>query len=86
MQWNPGTGNQNLPFYTPNGAPNGSKADGFNLDVISLTISKPPGEGDWAAGYNATLIFGPDAVGFNNSYGTLPGATRRCRQSRDGGA
>lgn len=72
MQWNPGTGNQNLPLYTPNGAPSGSKADGFNLDVISLTISKSPGEGDWAAGYNATLIFGPDAVGFNNSYGTLP--------------
>jgi hypothetical protein len=73
MQWNPGTGNQNLPQYTPNGAPSGSKADGFNLDVISLTISKPPGEGDWTAGYNATLLFGPDAVGFNTAPGV--GAT-----------
>jgi hypothetical protein len=72
MEWNPGTGNQNLPTYTPNGAPSGTKADGFNLNVVSLTISKPPGEGEWAAGYNATLIFGPDAVGFNNSFGTLP--------------
>jgi Putative beta-barrel porin-2, OmpL-like. bbp2 len=70
MQWNPGTGNQNLPTYTPNGAPSGNKADGFNFNVLSLTLSKPPGEGDWAVGYNATLIFGPDAVGFNNSFGT----------------
>lgn len=72
MQWSPGTGNQNLPLYTPNAAPSGTKADGFNLDVVSLTISKPLGEGEWAAGYNATLLFGPDAVAFNNSIGTLP--------------
>ncbi len=72
MQWNPGTGNQNLPLYTPNAAPSGSKADGFNLNVVSLTISKPLDEGEWAAGYNATLLFGPDAVAFNNSTGTLP--------------
>ena len=71
MQWNPGTGNQNLPLYTPNGAPSGNKADGFNLNSVVLTISKPPGEGEWAAGYNATLFFGPDAVGFNNSFSTI---------------
>jgi len=70
MQWNPGTGNQNLPVYTPNGAPSGNKADGFNLNVVSLTISKAPGEGEWAAGYNATLLFGPDAVGYNTSFGS----------------
>jgi Putative beta-barrel porin-2, OmpL-like. bbp2 len=70
MEWNPGTGNQNLPLYTPNGAPSGSKADGFNLDSVGLTISKPVGEGEWSAGYNATLLFGPDAVNFNNSFGT----------------
>ena len=69
MQWNPGTGNQKLPLYTPNGAPSGTKADGFNLDSIALTISKPPGEGEWAAGYSATLLFGPDAVGFNTAPG-----------------
>jgi hypothetical protein len=71
MQWNPGTGNRNLPVYTPNGAPSGTKADGFNLDSVALTISKPVGEGEWGAGYNATLLFGPDAVGFNNSIGTV---------------
>jgi Putative beta-barrel porin-2, OmpL-like. bbp2 len=70
MQWNPGTGNQYLPLYTPNGAPSGTKADGFNLDSVSVTISKPVGEGEWGAGYNATLWFGPDATGFNNSFGT----------------
>ena len=69
-QWNPGTGNANLPVYTPNGVQGASKADGFNLDVVALTISKPVGEGEWGAGYNATLLFGPDAVGYNPSYGT----------------
>ena len=62
-QWNPGTGNANLPPYRFN-SPN--KADGFNLDVIQLTISKPLDESDWAAGYRADLWFGPDA----NSLGT----------------
>ena len=70
MQWNPGTGNQNLPLYTPNGAPSGNKADGFNLNSVAVTLNKPVGEGDWGAGYNATLLFGPDAVGFNNSFGS----------------
>jgi hypothetical protein len=65
-QWNPGTGNANLPVYTPNGAPGSSKTDGFNLDVVAITLSKPVGEGEWGAGYNATLLFGPDANGYNN--------------------
>src|ERR1019366_1069580 len=57
-EWNPGTGNGNLPAYKFNG-PN--KADGFNLDVIQLRIDKPLDEQDWAAGYRADLWFGPDA-------------------------
>lgn len=65
--WNPGTGNFNLPVYTPNGQPGGTKADGFNLDVVAVTFNKPVGEGDWGAGYNATLLFGPDATGYNPS-------------------
>jgi hypothetical protein len=68
--WNPGTGDANLPVYTPNGASGSSKADGFNLDLVALTINKPVGEGDWGAGYNATLLFGPDATGYNNSAGS----------------
>jgi Putative beta-barrel porin-2, OmpL-like. bbp2 len=70
MEFNPGTGAQNLPLYTPNGAPSSTKANGFNLDSVALTISKPVGEGEWSAGYNVSLLFGPDAVGFNNSFGT----------------
>ena len=67
--WNPGTGNNNLPTYAPNGVPGGAKADGFNLNVVNLTLSHPPGEGDWGAGYNATVLLGPDAVGYNNTFG-----------------
>jgi hypothetical protein len=69
-QWNFGTGNGSLPATAPNGAPGSSKADGFNFNVFALTLSHPPGEGDWAAGYNATLLYGPDAVGYNNTFGS----------------
>src|ERR1039458_2755838 len=58
MEWNPGTGNANLPPYKFGGA---GKADGFNLDVVQLRIEKPLDEGDWAAGYRADFWFGPDA-------------------------
>lgn len=57
-QWNPGTGNANLPPYKFGGA---GKADGFNLNVVQLTIAKPLDESDWSAGYRADMWFGPDA-------------------------
>ena len=63
MEWNPGTGNANPAPYKFN-SPN--KADGFNLDVVQLTIDKPLDEQDWAAGYHVDLWFGPDA----NALGT----------------
>jgi len=66
--WNTGTGNTFLPVYTPNGAAGGTKADGFNLDVVELTISKAVGDEPWSAGYNASLLFGPDAVGYNTAF------------------
>jgi hypothetical protein len=63
--WNPGTGNANVPPYAFNyDASNplqGNKADGFNLDVVRLTIERPLDEAQWSAGYKADLIFGPDA-------------------------
>jgi len=63
--WNPGSGNANpAPF-----AFNAGKQDGFNLNVVGLTLEKPLDEGTWSAGYKADLIFGPDAVGFNTSPG-----------------
>ncbi|MCU0771944.1 MAG: porin [Verrucomicrobia bacterium] len=43
------------------------KANGFNLDVVNLTLEKPLDESEWAAGYKAELLFGPDAVGWNPS-------------------
>src|SRR6266850_7298820 len=71
-QWNLGTGNANLPPYAFGGP---GKADGFNLNVVKLTIEKPidPTEG-WAAGYKVDLIFGPDANALaTQSGGTLGG-------------
>jgi hypothetical protein len=62
-QWNFGTGNDYLPPYRFN-SPN--KADGFNLDVIQLSIAKPLDDSQWAAGYRVDLWFGPDA----NALGT----------------
>lgn len=62
MQWNFGTGNQYLPTYSFGGS---GKADGFNLNVVQLTIAKPLDESEWASGYRADLWFGPDAQGLN---------------------
>ncbi len=46
IHWNPGTGNA---FSSPRLYQQG-KADGFNLDVVSLTLDKPLDESQWAAG------------------------------------
>ena len=55
--WRPGTGN-----LTGAGAfTGGAKQDGFNLNVIKLTLEKPLDEGQWSAGYKVDLLFGPDA-------------------------
>jgi len=43
------------------------KMDGFNLNVVKLTIEKPLDESEWAAGYKVDLLFGPDAIGYNES-------------------
>lgn len=56
-QWNMGTGNANTAPY----AYSQGKADGFNLNVVKLSLSHPLDEAQWAAGYQADLLFGPDA-------------------------
>jgi hypothetical protein len=43
------------------------KQDGFNLNVVALTLKKAPEQGGWSAGYNFTMLFGPDAVNYNTS-------------------
>src|SRR5436309_2751764 len=63
--WRPGNGTTAIPGRAFDGP--ASKQDGFNLDVVSLTLSKPVSEGDWGAGYLFQLWAGPDAVGFNTS-------------------
>src|SRR3954464_11067063 len=55
--WNQGTGDANPPPY----AFNAGKQDGFNLDVVKLSIERPLDEGQWSAGYKVDLLFGPDA-------------------------
>lgn len=69
-QWNFGTGDVNLPNYAFGG---GSKADGFNLDVVDLALDHPEDESPWAAGYHVELWAGPDAASLGttlNSGGT----------------
>jgi hypothetical protein len=58
IQWNPGTGNgvsAPVSFQGPH------KADGFNLNVVQLSLSKALDEAEWASGYRVDLWFGPDA-------------------------
>src|SRR5512138_1889705 len=64
-QWNMGTGNLGVPTYSFGGS---GKADGFNLNVVKLTVEKAlePTE-SWAAGYKVDLIAGPDANALNTS-------------------
>jgi hypothetical protein len=58
-EWNLGTGNNNAPGYAFGGA---NKADGFNLNVVKLTLERgPDAADDWGAGYKVDLLFGPDA-------------------------
>ena len=64
MHWNPGTDNSAPPAYDFNGQ---SKQDGFNLNVVDITIEKPLDEGTWSAGYKVELWIGPDAAGFNSA-------------------
>ena len=60
-----GTRPPGYAFNTP------SKQDGFNLDVVNVVIEKPLDPQDnWAAGYKVDLIYGPNAVGYNPSFGT----------------
>jgi hypothetical protein len=68
--WSVGSGNNNPPGYAYN-LP--SKQDGFNLNVVDITIEKPLDEGTWSAGYKVELWFGPNATVLgNNIGGTTP--------------
>jgi hypothetical protein len=58
IHWNVGEGNRSVAPVAFNGP---GKSDGFNLNVVQLTIAKALDESEWASGYRADLWFGPDA-------------------------
>jgi len=71
-----GNGNANLGGNSLSGVANSpggqiplqsGKANGFNLDVVKLSISKAEDATPYASGYEVDLLFGPDAVGWNPS-------------------
>jgi hypothetical protein len=68
-----GNGNGNASASGVGNSPGGQiplqsgKANGFNLDVVKLSISKPEDATPYASGYEVDLLFGPDAVGWNPS-------------------
>jgi hypothetical protein len=64
VAWKPGGVSDGvLPGRFNDGA---AKMDGFNLNVVGITIERPLNEEDmWAAGYRVDLLYGPDAVGYN---------------------
>src|ERR1035438_9163284 len=65
-QWNLGTGNANTPPYAFGGA---AKADGFNLNVVKLTIEKPiDAKDEWGAGYKVDLILDRKSTRLNSSH------------------
>jgi len=78
-QWNLGTGNALTPPYAFGGA---SKADGFNLNVVQLSLDKPLDESEWAAGYHVDLWLGPDATALGSqSINSVGGADFAIRQA-----
>jgi len=66
--WKFGTGNAVMPGRSFDGP---GQQDGFNLDVVKLTLEKPLDEANWAAGYRVDLLAGANAVGFP-AYGAYP--------------
>ena len=76
-QWNLGTGNANpVPVKFNQG-----KQDGFNLNVVQISIAKPLDESPWAAGYRFDAWFGPDANTLNTA--SLNGGSQTFYPNRD---
>jgi hypothetical protein len=60
--WALGSGNANYAGHTYDGANPGYAHDGFNVNVVSLTLDKPLDEGTWSAGYHVQALLGPGAT------------------------
>src|SRR5260221_7530106 len=57
IQYNPTGGGSTAPVSF-----NGGKGNGFNLNVVDLTLDKPEDEGLWASGYHIEIGLGADAA------------------------
>jgi Putative beta-barrel porin-2, OmpL-like. bbp2 len=57
--WKFGTGNANMPGRVYDGS---DVQDGFNMNLVSLTLEKPLDESEWAAGYHVQMLMGPWAA------------------------
>jgi hypothetical protein len=57
-------GSNFMPGRSYDGA---AKQDGFNLNVVKLSVEKPLSEANWSAGYKVDLLFGPDANTYNTT-------------------
>lgn len=57
--WNFGTGAKQASRFANTGS---DRQDGFNLNVVDITLEKPLDEGTWSAGYKVELWAGPDAA------------------------
>jgi hypothetical protein len=66
-QWTLGSGNANPPAYSYNTP---AKQDGFNVNVVDITLEKPLDEGTWSAGYKVELWFGPNSSVLGNNVAT----------------
>lgn len=71
--WDFGKGNElaNTRGY----AYSAGKGDGFNLDVVDVTLEKALDESEWAAGYKAEFWFGPDATVIGSQFSGTGDAT-----------
>ena len=69
--WTLGSGNANPPRYAYNTS---SKQDGFNVNVVDITLEKPLDEGTWSAGYKVELWYGPNASVLGNNIGGSGGS------------
>jgi len=64
--WSIGSGgNANFPGRTNDGA---GYVDGFNLQVVQVSLESPLDESEWAAGYGVDLWFGPDAAWLGSNF------------------
>jgi hypothetical protein len=59
-----------IPFRSGSAFGSNAKSDGFNLNVVKLSLEKAMDESEWASGYKVDLLFGPDAVGYNAVVGS----------------